>query len=607
MTESDGRDDGMRRNQLMRTMLQVLDEAGGPLPGRDVFARIRERLPFTAREQSRTERGQVRAENYLGFRSGGLSTLGMIAKSPDGWLLTDEGRAFIRDHPQEDLERVFGQVYRQHRKEQQAPDRRAWLVRGSSVAGVNVVPRWLEVGFVSLRAQRLPSLPVNADRAEIDAAVAEAYSTRGVAYQRRKAGEYERFLRRMAVDDLVLTTAEGDVYVGRVTGEPFWAGDDDSLPARLRRNVEWLNEAAPVAFADLPEPLPGRLGATGDLVDLTDSLAVVESLLDVPEPEDEEEPGGEVVKPSELRFPDVTQELADELFLDRAWLTRLTRLLWRRKQIILYGPPGTGKTFVAQRLARFLTDTGKVRLVQFHPSYAYEDFFQGYRPVAEGGFRLKNGPLAQLAEDAAEEPATPYVLIVDEINRANLAKVFGELYFLLEYRDQSVQLLYGDEGSEDFALPANVFLIGTMNTADRSIALVDAAMRRRFAFVSLHPDDPHVRDVLRGWLAKNRPGDGDLAVRLLDELNRRIANSEFRIGPSYLMRPWVYEEADGFEQVWETDLLPLLVEHHAGDGTDVPKRYGLPALLAALARADAAAAALDASASDDAPAEPVEP
>ncbi|HEX2809559.1 MAG TPA: AAA family ATPase, partial [Kineosporiaceae bacterium] len=537
--------------------------------------------------------------------------VGFAAQTADGWQITDAGRKFLAEHPGEDLERENNRVYREHRKAQQPPTRRAWLVRGSSVGGVNVVPRWLEDGFVSLRAQRLTPTATVADWSDVVATVESAYASRGVAYRRRKATEYERFLRWLAVDDLVLTTAEGQVYLGRVSGEPYWAASDDTLPARLRRPVEWLNEEAPTPFAELPEPLPGRLAASADIVDLSTDLAVVESLLDADEEDDDDDDpsGGDVgPKPSDLRLPDVTQALADELFVDRAWLERLVRLLWRRKQVILYGPPGTGKTFIAQKLARALTDSGNVRLVQFHPSYAYEDFFEGYRPVTRDGhvvFEVKAGPLRRLAEDAADAPATPFVLIVDEINRANLAKVFGELYFLLEYRDQSVQLLYGDETTEDFSLPANLFLIGSMNTADRSIALVDAAMRRRFGFVSLHPDDPHVRGVLPGWLAKHRPGD-DMPVRLLAELNRRIVDPDFRIGPSYLMRPWVYDDPDGLAEVWETDLLPLLVEHHAGDGIDVRARYGLPALRKAVAPVAGAEGAEPPEPADAAVGEPTE-
>ncbi|SCZ16664.1 AAA domain (dynein-related subfamily) [Streptomyces sp. 136MFCol5.1] len=129
--------------------------------------------------------------------------------------------------------------------------------------------------------------------------------------------------------------------------------------------------------------------------------------------------------------------------------------------------------------------------MQFHPSYSYEDFFEGFRPqedpeTREVAFRLTAGPLRELADLALREGNRhiPYFLITDEINRANLAKDFGELYFLLEYRNKSVRLIYS---GDDFALPPNLFVIGTMNTADRSIALVDAAMRRRFAFVELSP------------------------------------------------------------------------------------------------------------------------
>jgi len=128
--------------------------------------------------------------------------------------------------------------------------------------------------------------------------------------------------------------------------------------------------------------------------------------------------------------------------------------------------------------------------VQFHPSYSYEDFVQGYRPNDEGsGFVLRDGPLLRAAKRALESPSATHVLIIDEINRGNLAKVFGELYYLLEYRKSEITLLYADK---PFRLPENLWIIGTMNTADRSIAIVDGALRRRFYFVPFFPDEPPI-------------------------------------------------------------------------------------------------------------------
>ena len=177
------------------------------------------------------------------------------------------------------------------------------------------------------------------------------------------------------------------------------------------------------------------------------------------------------------------------------------------------------------------------------------------------------------------------MLIIDEMNRANLAKVFGELYFLLEYRDKSIQLQYCPE--EAFSLPENLFIIGTMNTADRSIALLDSAMRRRFAFVELHPDEPPVRDVLASFVAATRGPETDRAA-LLNALNAAIEDTDrdFKIGPSYLMRPEA-ETPAGLARIWKHDILPLLEEHYYGRITraQVHERFGLASLHSTLAPA----------------------
>ncbi|SER17620.1 5-methylcytosine-specific restriction enzyme B [Lentzea xinjiangensis] len=262
-----------------------------------------------------------------------------------------------------------------------------------------------------------------------------------------------------------------------------------------------------------------------------------------------------------VQLPDATDELASLVHFDLGEVQEIITLLQHRKQVVFYGPPGTGKTFLARALADHVAGRTATRLVQFHPSYSYEDFFEGFRPHSdESGtsFKLRWGPLRKLADEASLAPDRPFVLIIDEINRANLSKVFGELYFLLEYRDESIDLQYSDER---FRLPGNVFVIGTMNTADRSIAHVDAAMRRRFAFVELHPSIPPVSRVLQRWAEAE--GKSAERAELLAKLNQRIGatDHDFQIGPSYLMKP----DADhSLDLVWKHSILPLLEEHYYG-------------------------------------------
>ncbi|WP_167043552.1 AAA family ATPase [Salinibacterium sp. ZJ454] len=287
------------------------------------------------------------------------------------------------------------------------------------------------------------------------------------------------------------------------------------------------------------------------------------------------------------RFPVATSELARKLFMDESWLQKTLGLLERRNQIILYGPPGTGKTYLARELANHIAGgSATTGLVQFHPSYSYEDFFEGFRPTTVDGaltYELRPGPMKRVADKARANKELNYVLFIDEINRGNLAKIFGELYFLLEYRDESVSLLYGQ--GEKFTLPSNVFIIGTMNTSDRSIALMDAAMRRRFAFVELHPSQLPTSDVLPRWLREH--GLSAEPADLLAELNSRIDDESFQIGPSYLMDKQLDLSETRLAEIWEYEILPLLDEHHFGDGVDVSRKYGLPALRRALANVPA--------------------
>lgn len=249
-------------------------------------------------------------------------------------------------------------------------------------------------------------------------------------------------------------------------------------------------------------------------------------------------------------------QLAESLLLDAAYLRRIHWLLEDKRQVIFHGPPGTGKTYVAHKIARFLSEDDAIEMVQFHPSYAYEDFIEGFRPAREGGgrFDLRQGPLKRLARKAVERPEVTHVLIIDEINRGNLAKIFGELYFLLEYRNQEVTLQYSDER---FALPKNLWVIGTMNTADRSIALVDLALRRRFHFVPFFPHEPPIQGLLRRWLRQHKP-DMEWVADMVDRANEQLGNRHAAIGPSHFIDTRLDEER--VRMIWEHSILPYVAE-----------------------------------------------
>ena len=378
----------------------------------------------------------------------------------------------------------------------------------------------------------------------------------------------------MADGDVVVTVDGDNVYLGVVESAPYWV-ESDIVEASRRREVAWSNPHDPVHRAQLPARVFAKLRSLLTVTDLSDVLPDLEALLG---------PADVVVETelSELRLPRATKELADSLHLPRLWLDGVIDDLEAKRQLIFYGPPGTSKTYVARALADHLvTQPSNAMLVQFHPSYTYEDFFEGFRPrpASEGtiSFELVPGPLRRLAAAAHADPKTPYVLVIDEINRANLAKVFGELYFLLEYREDAVTLQYSPDGT--FSLPRNLYVIGTMNTADRSIARIDAAMRRRFWFVEFFPNRHPIDGLLRQWLVdQGRPtGPADL----LDALNDRIGDPDFAVGPSYLMSERS-ATADGLRSIWGRAIVPLLEEHFYGAAVDVGARFGLDALMASL-------------------------
>ena len=284
----------------------------------------------------------------------------------------------------------------------------------------------------------------------------------------------------------------------------------------------------------------------------------------------------------------IANVLADGCFIERQKIERMLERLRTRKNLILQGPPGTGKTWLAKRLAFALIgkrDDSKVRVVQFHPNLSYEDFVRGWRPVGDGKLALADGVFMETIREAAANPSAKFVVVIEEVNRGNPAQIFGELLTLLEADKRSlrdaVELCYPDADGvrRPVHVPGNLYVIGTMNIADRSLALVDLALRRRFAFVTLQPS---LREAWGNWVVREGGVDPALVEEIrhrVTELNSRIAGdsrlgSQFRVGHSYVTPTHRLEPGatkDWFRQVVETEIGPLLEEYWFDSPDDARK------------------------------------
>ncbi|MBI0181145.1 AAA family ATPase [Snodgrassella sp. W8158] len=283
----------------------------------------------------------------------------------------------------------------------------------------------------------------------------------------------------------------------------------------------------------------------------------------------------EEIGPNTVKTPyTINSLIAEGCFISKDELESIQTKLKEKKNIILQGPPGTGKTWLAKRLASVIVgyrNSDNIKAIQFHPNTSYEDFIRGYRPSSDGKLELVDGPFLNIANQAKNDPDANYVIVIEEINRGNPAQIFGEMLTLLEASkrnpQEALELTYGNE--KGFYIPDNLYVIGTMNIADRSLAMVDFALRRRFAFFDLKPnfDDE--------WLEYMKDKSGISEEKLqkwqncMIKLNKKISDDQtlgpaFTIGHSYLTTSQSIkdDQADKwFTTIVKTEIMPLLKEY----------------------------------------------
>lgn len=369
-----------------------------------------------------------------------------------------------------------------------------------------------------------------------------------------------QFANEIKVGDVVFVKKGMHKIIGRGIVTSDYIYDSSRNTYKHIRKVDWQNNGE--------WEHPGQ-AVMKTLTNISAYPDYVQKLLDL----FAEDTPEEVSEQKEIKYPPYSKDdFLNEVYMDEDTYNTLTELLEAKYNVILQGAPGVGKTFAAKRLAYSIMgqkDTSRVAMVQFHQSYSYEDFIQGYRPSKEG-FELENGAFYKFCKEAEEDNERPYFFIIDEINRGNLSKILGELMMLIEKdkRGEKIKLLYSNEW---FTVPQNVRIIGMMNTADRSLALMDYALRRRFAFFDFAP--AFSSEGFKNYLAEKNSPKLESLITVVESLNNTISSDEslgdgFRIGHSYFCTDDEITD-EWLKSVVEYEVIPLIKEYWFDEPTKV--------------------------------------
>ena len=550
-------------------LIQALRDLGGSGTPAEARAKIIENEQLSEDEinETRGKNNVNKFENEVAFARNYLVNAGYIDKSVYGiWTLTEAGKSV--DMTSEMASDIFKNVL------SSSPSKKEKNIDALADEDVHTVRYWLYApgegscmwdefytsGIMAIGWGEIGDLSTfdskDAMKIKMREVIDESLSYKNAAHATWQ------FANEMKIGDIVFVKKGMHQIIGRgVVMSDYEYDDTRDDEYKNIRQVDWTHNGK------WPHPGQAVMKTLTDITSYTDYVEKLNSLF-----EDETEEDAEDV---EKTYPPYTKEdFLSEVFMPEEEYEKLSGILRIKKNIIIQGAPGVGKTFAAKRIAFSMMgvkDVERVMMVQFHQSYSYEDFIMGFRPSTDG-FELKRGAFYNFCKKAEIDGDNDYFFIIDEINRGNLSKIFGELFMLIENdkRGVSLQLLYSDE---KFSVPKNIYIIGMMNTADRSLAMLDYALRRRFAFFEIRPG--FTTDGFREYRMSLENEKFDKLIACVESLNNAISNDEslgdgFCIGHSYfcnLLPDTIDDQV--LSGIVEYELIPLLKEYWFDEPTKV--------------------------------------
>ncbi|MED9969177.1 MAG: winged helix-turn-helix domain-containing protein [Ruminococcus sp.] len=562
LTEDSSSNSSAKFLRWFRPLLQALKDLGGSATPKEARNKIIENEKLTEEETSavigKTQTPEF--NNDVAWARQYLVKGGYLDNNTRGiWKLTEAG--WTVDMTDKLATELFKKVIKENQKsrndkgyalaDEDVETKRYWLYAPGQSAS-----RWKEFyenGIMAIGWGEIGDLTAFSSKSEIANSMKAVFED--TKSHKNDALATWQFAYEMKPGDIVFAKKGRDTVIGRGVVESGYIYDDSS--------EDEYNNTRKVKWTDIGEwEHPGQ-AAMKTLTDITQYTEYVEKLNAMFDTEDDDDD----IEVDETPLNIYTKEnfLADVYISEKQYDT-LEGLLRKKLNVILQGAPGVGKTYAAKRLAYSMMgvkDPERVQLVQFHQSYSYEDFVEGFRPSSTGmNFEIKKGAFYNFCKKASDDKENEYFFIIDEINRGNLSKIFGELFMLIEAdkRGNDIQLLYS---SDRFSVPKNVYIIGMMNTADRSLAMIDYALRRRFAFFEMKPafESEGFREYQYGL-------ESDKFNKLIDcviSLNQRIADDDslgegFCIGHSYFCDIEEIKE-NTLTDIVEFEIIPLLKEY----------------------------------------------